>query len=470
MPQYTEVYKCGSGTQNHQIYMATDEITHPGSVFRMQHCFVHDANGGNNVKSRAERNEIRYNWIEGALYHELELIGPDPSGGVPESQAIENSDVVGNVLWSKNGFYVTRVGGDGTGQTWGKYRFVHNSFVSAPGGSAAFRIFDGIDRIEMHDNVFFEPGGGPVALVRTTEAMWLTVETIVGSNNWVASASTGVPASWTGTLEGASPQVVSTSDLHPASAASPLVDAGTSMTASAIIAFPSPLAAPLFHPPMEAIEPLNTAKARPVVGAPDIGAYELGSGSAGAPGTGGGAAAGSGGASAGGAGGAVKGAGGAAGTTSSAGGSSVGGSGAGGKAGAGAAGGGGAAGKSGGAAGKGGAAGSAGAAGNAGASATAGKGGASVGGASALGGSSAAAGKAGAPGATGGAKSSVGGASAGGASATPGAAPSSGDTGGCGCRTTPASSMPMATLAFVLALLLRRRRRAGEDDRLGTPG
>jgi hypothetical protein len=28
---------------------------------------VHDQNGGNAVKSRAERNEIHYNWIEGAL-------------------------------------------------------------------------------------------------------------------------------------------------------------------------------------------------------------------------------------------------------------------------------------------------------------------------------------------------------------------------------------------------------------------
>ena len=75
--EYVEVYKCGGGTFDHQIYMATDETAHPKSVFRMQHCYVHDANGGNNVKSRAERNEIYYNWIQGAQYHELELIGPD---------------------------------------------------------------------------------------------------------------------------------------------------------------------------------------------------------------------------------------------------------------------------------------------------------------------------------------------------------------------------------------------------------
>ncbi len=64
--EYVEVYRCGDGTHYHQINMATDEQAFPGSVFRMQHCYVHDANGGNGVKSRAVRNEIYYNWNEGS--------------------------------------------------------------------------------------------------------------------------------------------------------------------------------------------------------------------------------------------------------------------------------------------------------------------------------------------------------------------------------------------------------------------
>ncbi len=72
-----EVHHSGQGTQRHQIYIATDEQMYPNAVFRMQYCYVHDANGGNNVKSRAGRNEIYYNWIEGATYHELELIGSE---------------------------------------------------------------------------------------------------------------------------------------------------------------------------------------------------------------------------------------------------------------------------------------------------------------------------------------------------------------------------------------------------------
>jgi hypothetical protein len=80
--EYCEIYNCG-GEKNadfdfaHQIYMATDEVAHPNAVFRLQHSYIHSAKGGNNVKSRSGRNEIYYNWIEGARYHGLEMIGPD---------------------------------------------------------------------------------------------------------------------------------------------------------------------------------------------------------------------------------------------------------------------------------------------------------------------------------------------------------------------------------------------------------
>src|SRR6185436_5833994 len=93
--------------------MATDEVAHPGAVFRLQHSYVHDSdfnnagNGGNLIKSRAERNEIYYNWLENAFYHELELIGPDPNGaqaGWTEALKREDSDVVGNVIVHRSAF------------------------------------------------------------------------------------------------------------------------------------------------------------------------------------------------------------------------------------------------------------------------------------------------------------------------------------------------------------------------------
>jgi len=49
----SEVYHCGSGATDHQVYVAIDETVFPDGVFRMQHSYVHDATGGNNVMSRS---------------------------------------------------------------------------------------------------------------------------------------------------------------------------------------------------------------------------------------------------------------------------------------------------------------------------------------------------------------------------------------------------------------------------------
>ncbi|XYH99024.1 right-handed parallel beta-helix repeat-containing protein [Sorangium sp. So ce1128] len=275
--EYVEVYACGSGDSRHPIYIATDEETRLGSVFRMRHCYVHDGNGGNNVKSRAERNEIYYNWIEGAKYHEIELIGPD---GQDEGLAREDSDVVGNVFRKTGKHFVARVGGDGTGQTFGRFRFVNNTFLLAPGSSAAIRMFDGIESVEMSNNVFYRPGGGGVEVYVDRSASWATGAALIsGANNWVPRGSSAVPAGWTGTLQGADPGFanIDALDLRP-SADSPLVDAGARSTPSpAGHPFPGPLAAPRFAP-ARAARAASGALSRPTAGAIDIGAYEYGGG------------------------------------------------------------------------------------------------------------------------------------------------------------------------------------------------
>ena len=96
--EHSEVYRCGSGDRLHQIYASADQDNYPDSVFRLQYSYIHDANGGNNVKSRAARNEIYYNRIEGAYYHELELIGSECCA---ENVVREDSDVVGNLFVKK---------------------------------------------------------------------------------------------------------------------------------------------------------------------------------------------------------------------------------------------------------------------------------------------------------------------------------------------------------------------------------
>jgi chitodextrinase len=271
--EYCEIYGCGEGTGRHQIYMATNEIDYPGSVFRLRFCYIHDGAGGNNVKSRAERNEIYYNWLETPYYHNLELIGPDPAGGVAEDEAREDSDVAGNVIIAERYSRNVRIGGDGTGQSFGRYRFMNNTFIHRRSDPAShiFAHFD-VESVEMHNNVFYIVS----ALVfDDSEAIWVSGRRVSGSNNWVHSGA-GFPAEWTGTLTGAEPGFVDMANklLRPA-AGSILIDAGTAiMTSPAGSPFPNPLAVPLFHPPQSALIPVGTAEPRPVAGVIDIGAFE----------------------------------------------------------------------------------------------------------------------------------------------------------------------------------------------------
>jgi MYXO-CTERM domain-containing protein len=282
--EYSEVHHCGGGDRDHQIYMATDEVAHPGAAFRMQFCYVHDANGGNDVKSRAERNEIYYNWLEGAFYHELELIGPDPAGAQAswtEALKREDSDVVGNVLKKTRDFHFVRIGGDATGQSLGRYRFVNNTFIT-PYGNNVFRLFDKLDSVEMHNNVIYGTGATAPRIIRMdpSEMSWVAGEQIAGTNNWINTGATNIPMKWTGTITGTNPTLVNVTgnDLRPAMG-SPLIDKGAASTSGpAGHTFPSPLSAPLFHPPARALIPPGTAAPRPAVATIDIGAYEYGSG------------------------------------------------------------------------------------------------------------------------------------------------------------------------------------------------
>lgn len=275
--EYTEVRNCGNGTTQHQIYMATDNTVFPNAVFRMQYCYVHHATGGNSVKSRAGRNEIYYNWIEGGQYHELELIGAD--GQVP-GLVREDSDVVGNVLikYSNWGTFITRIGGDGTGTSMGRHRFAWNTIILAPTTTAAvFRLFDNLQSFEAHNNVIYRLGGGTVKITDTSGlSIPLATVAVSGSNNWIPSGSTLIPAQWTGTLTGTNPffENSAMSNFTPA-AASPLLNNSTAPTQSpAGFSFPNPLQKPFFEPPIHTALPPGFGAARPVVGMIDIGAIE----------------------------------------------------------------------------------------------------------------------------------------------------------------------------------------------------
>ena len=279
--EYSEVAHAGNGTSQHLIYMTTDQNAHPGSVFRMRHCYLHDTTGGNAVKSRAERNEIYSNWIEGAQYHLLELIGPDEGAVTPPPTIREDSDVVGNVLVHKqydppgpNGpfdgnFYFVRAGSDircddpengGENSTRGRYRFVNNTFVRLSGGTGShvFRPFGLLQSLEMSNNVFYTVPAGVVGMVRADdgERCWTNGEQIAGQNNWVETGAV-VPGQWTGTLSGAAPGLADAANLFlRPTFGSPLRNAGTGTpTGPPGYPFPAPHFPPAWEPPDRAVLP-----------------------------------------------------------------------------------------------------------------------------------------------------------------------------------------------------------------------
>ena len=235
-----EVSRCGGTIAGenlkHPIYVATDPVMYPEAVFRVEHSFIHDNQGGNAVKSRARRTELYENWIESnaGMYYSVELVGYEKFPAEPPL----DSDVVGNVLVHESTWGM-RFGGDGTGSSRGRVRFAFNTVVLAgsewQADAPVFRFADEIDAFDAFDNVFFSLAGGELRLVRDDDAKWLRGQrTIGGSHNWVPTGSTGVPADWRATLLGVAPGFGATASVAGldlvVTGASPLRYAGTADT------------------------------------------------------------------------------------------------------------------------------------------------------------------------------------------------------------------------------------------------
>ncbi len=294
--EYSEIAFSGNGSTQHALYITSDQNAFPGSRFRMRFNYVHDGTGGNLLKSRAERNEIYFNWFEGSRYHLLELIGPDEGAVTPPAGIREDSDVVGNVLVHKaydppgpqgpfdGNFYFVRIGSDvrcddgGANSTRGRYRFVANTFVrtTAANGSHVFRPFGFLQSLEAHGNVIWSAAAGAMNLVRmdSNEACWTDGVQVHGTRNWVETGS-NVPSDWTDTLFGASPgfENPGSLDLRPA-AGSPLLDQlGTPPPTIPGFPFPAGLWPPSQEPSRGTLAG-PPAWPRALAGAYDIGALE----------------------------------------------------------------------------------------------------------------------------------------------------------------------------------------------------
>lgn len=294
--EYSEVRNSGSGTQRHPIYMQSDEVAYPGSVFLMRYNHVHSGNGGNLLKNRHERALIYYNWFENSAYQELELIGPDcetqQSGWTPNLRR-EDVDMVGNVIvHSASWRNAIRAGGDLNGRSQGRLRMVNNTLIfNRSGNATAVLVQLGLESLEMHNNVIYQTGSGAAPTILRVHAAsevetpycapssrepWSSGRKVAGSSNWVQGSATMVPGEWTGTLRGSDPGFTSIGQLQLRPAAtSPLVSSGNPQPpAPPGFPFPSPLLLPQFDPPLRAKLPIGGEVARVPGARIDIGALE----------------------------------------------------------------------------------------------------------------------------------------------------------------------------------------------------
>ena len=294
--EYSEVAHSGQGTRKHAIYMQSDEVAWPGSVFRMRYNHVHSATGGVLVRVRHERAEIHYNWIEGGRYGEVELIGPDcetQQEGWSAGMAREDAELVGNVIVHRSRWpNAIRIGGDLNGRSQGRVRLVNNTLVFLNRGAAnAVMVQLGAGSLEMHNNVVHQVERGRLAIVRENPPSsvetpfcgpqgrepWTTGRLVAGSHNWVPADASLVPPEWTATLAGTDPGFVDVGrlGLRPA-ADSPLRAAGTATPhPPARSAFPRPVAVATYEPPARVAPASGWTRARIHPGGrPDIGALE----------------------------------------------------------------------------------------------------------------------------------------------------------------------------------------------------
>lgn len=294
--EYSEVYDAGSGSTRHPIYMQSDEMAYPGSVFRMRYNYVHSGNGGNLLKNRHERAEIHSNWFEGSVYQEIELIGPDcktQASGWTRATRREDAELLDNVIvhTSASWPHAIRIGGDLNGASDGRVRMVGNTIVfDRPGAATAVYVQLGAGSVEMHNNAIFQTGGAAPAILRenTTASTpvcapyvttpWSGARSVFGTRNWVQSTATFVPPEWTSTVTGADPlfRDIAQRNLRP-SPDSPLRNAGVNRPPSPP-AFPMPWSLPAvrYDPPPRAKLAPGDRRARIPQGhfTMDIGALE----------------------------------------------------------------------------------------------------------------------------------------------------------------------------------------------------
>ncbi len=213
-----EIFHNGAGDgQSHNMYLDSDTVRIVGN-------YIHDSNGGQNVKLRVHYAEVLYNLIFHAGNYEMDLIQGSPLTDEPNSNVVLIGNVVVRNPMAANDGQTIVYGSDNPSQTGrnGNFYAINNTFVMT---ASANRLVHAIavpagEKIVFLDNIVHATVAGTDMSYDATTAALFT-----GSNNWVTTGVTS-PSGLTGTVGGADPGFVSATDWHLTST-SPARDKGT---------------------------------------------------------------------------------------------------------------------------------------------------------------------------------------------------------------------------------------------------
>lgn len=213
-----EIFHNGAGDgQSHNMYLDSDTVRVVGN-------YIHDSNGGQNVKLRAHYAEVLYNLVYHAGNYEMDLIQGSPLTDEPNSNVVLIGNVVVRDPMAANDGQTIVYGSDNPNQTGrnGNFYAIDNTFVMTASTNRlvhAIAPAAGVKIVFLNNIVHATVSGTDMSYDATTAALF------TGSNNWVTTGVTA-PSGLAGTVGGADPGFVSATDWHLAST-SPARDKGT---------------------------------------------------------------------------------------------------------------------------------------------------------------------------------------------------------------------------------------------------
>ncbi len=213
-----EIFHNGAGDgQSHNMYLDSDTVRIVGN-------YIHDSNGGQNVKLRVHYAEVLYNLIYHAGNYEMDLIQGSPLTDAPNSNVVLIGNVIVRDPMAANDGQTIVYGSDNPSQTGrnGNFYAIDNTFVMTASANRlvhAISVPAGEKIVFLNNIVHATVSGTDMSFDATTAALF------TGSNNWVTTGVTA-PSGLTATVGGADPGFVSATDWHLA-ATSAARDKGT---------------------------------------------------------------------------------------------------------------------------------------------------------------------------------------------------------------------------------------------------